>query len=572
MPAITLDTRVLAKYYFTQDKIVQHHIDSFNKFLDTGLQKIINEQQIIETDIEGTCLKLGKIRVENPVVKEADGAIERLHPNEARLRNLSYSAPLFLEMTVVKEGQDTQDEPIEANIGQLPIMLKSKVCNLVDMTDEEKISDGEDPLDCGGYFIVGGTERVVMTLEDLAPNKILTEYGERYGDKIEVAKVFSQKRGYRALVVVERGRKSLLEVSFPSITGRLNFITLIRALGIVTDQDIVTAVSTDPEIVKFMLENLDEAEVETMHEAIEKIGLRVAAGQAREYQIKRANYVLDRYLLPHLGDKPEDRISKANFLARMAESCFELALGKRDEDDKDHYSNKRLKLAGDLMEDLFRVSFNKLSRDIKYQLERASMRNRELNVATIVRADVLTDRLQHPLATGNWVGGRTGVSQLLDRNDHISTLSHLRRVISPLSRAQPHFEARDLHPTQWGRLCPSETPEGPNCGLVKNFAEMVELSTGVDDVDPIKQALYNLGVEKFQFIQPEIIEYEIDSVEKEEFESEFEEKAIGIKKTEGEFSDEDAVSDTDIEPVEKMRDDLDDDFLGGIDYDGGIDE
>jgi len=572
VPAITLDTRVLAKYYFTQDKIVQHHIDSFNKFLDTGLQKIINEQQIIETDIEGTCLKLGKIRVENPVVKEADGAIERLHPNEARLRNLSYSAPLFLEMTVVKEGQDTQDEPIEANIGQLPIMLKSKVCNLVDMTDEEKISDGEDPLDCGGYFIVGGTERVVMTLEDLAPNKILTEYGERYGDKIEVAKVFSQKRGYRALVVVERGRKSLLEVSFPSITGRLNFITLIRALGIVTDQDIVTAVSTDPEIVKFMLENLDEAEVETMHEAIEKIGLRVAAGQAREYQIKRANYVLDRYLLPHLGDKPEDRISKANFLARMAESCFELALGKRDEDDKDHYSNKRLKLAGDLMEDLFRVSFNKLSRDIKYQLERASMRNRELNVATIVRADVLTDRLQHPLATGNWVGGRTGVSQLLDRNDHISTLSHLRRVISPLSRAQPHFEARDLHPTQWGRLCPSETPEGPNCGLVKNFAEMVELSTGVDDVDPIKQALYNLGVEKFQFIQPEIIEYEIDSVEKEEFESEFEEKAIGIKKTEGEFSDEDAVSDTDIEPVEKMRDDLDDDFLGGIDYDGGIDE
>ncbi len=573
MLTITLDTRVLTKYYFTQDKIVQHHIDSFNKFLDTGLQKIIDEQQIIETDIEGTYLKLGRIRVENPVVSEADGATNRLFPNEARLRNLSYSAPLYLEMSVVKEGQETQDEPIEAKIGQLPIMLKSKVCNLIGMSDDEKISNGEDPLDCGGYFIVGGTERVVMTLEDLAPNKILTEYGERYGDKIEVAKVFSQKKGYRALVVVERGRKSLLEVSFPSITGRLNFITLIRALGIVTDQDVVTAVSSDPEIVKFMLENLDEAEVDTMQDAIEKIGMRVAAGQAREYQIKRANYVLDRYLLPHLGDKPEDRISKANFLARMAESCFELALGKRNEDDKDHYSNKRLKLAGDLMEDLFRVSFNKLSRDIKYQLERASMRNRELNVATIVRADVLTDRLQHPLATGNWVGGRTGVSQLLDRNDHISTLSHLRRVISPLSRAQPHFEARDLHPTQWGRLCPSETPEGPNCGLVKNFAEMVELSTGVDDTDPIKQALYNLGVEKFQFIQPEIIEVEYDSAEKEEFESEFEEKAIGIKKTEGEFSEEEeAVSETHAAPAEKEHDDMDDDFLGGIDYDGGIDE
>ena len=539
--------------------------------MDTGLQKIIDEQKIIETDIEGTYLKLGRIRVEYPVVKEADGAIEKLYPNEARLRNLSYSAPLYLEMSVVKEGVETQEEPIEANVGQLPIMLKSKVCNLVGMADEEKIKNGEDPLDCGGYFIVGGTERVVMTLEDLAPNKILTEYGERYGDKIEVSKVFSQKKGYRALVVVERGRKSLLEVSFPSITGRLNFITLVRALGIVTDQDIVTAVSSDPEIVKFMLENLDEAEVDTMQAAIEKIGVRVAAGQAREYQIKRANYVLDRYLLPHLGDRPEDRISKANFLARMAESCFELALGKRNEDDKDHYSNKRLKLAGDLMEDLFRVSFNKLSRDIKYQLERASMRNRELNVATIVRADVLTDRLQHPLATGNWVGGRTGVSQLLDRNDHISTLSHLRRVISPLSRAQPHFEARDLHPTQWGRLCPSETPEGPNCGLVKNFAEMVELSTGVDDIEPIKLMLYNLGVEKFRFIQPEIVEVVYDSAEKEEFESEFEEKAIGIKKTESEEGE--AMPEIEEENKSSERDhDVDDDFLGGMDYEGGIEE
>ena len=147
------------------------------------------------------------------------------------------------------------------------------------------------------------------------------------------------------------------------------------------------------------------------------------------------------------------------------------------------------------MEDLFRVSFNRLARDIKYQLERANMRNRDLNVITVVRADVLTERLGHPLATGNWVGGRAGVSQLLDRIDYMASLSHLRRVISPLSRAQPHFEARDLHPTQWGRICPSETPEGPNCGLVKNFAQMVEVSTDVFDVKGLKQTLYNLNVE-----------------------------------------------------------------------------
>ncbi len=478
--------------YFTTKKIVQHHINSYNKFLEHGLQKIIDEQGVIETDLEDIYVKLGNIRVENPVVKEADGAIEKLYPNEARLRNLSYSAPLFLEMSVV-QGEEEQ-EPREAKIGQLPIMIKSNICSLVGIEDEEMVRHGEDPLDPGGYFIVNGTERVVMTLEDLAPNKILAEYGERYGDPIEVAKVFSQRRGYRALVVVERGRKSLLEVSFPSISGRLNFITLMRALGVETDEDLVKVVSYDPEIMKFMFENLEEAEVGTVEEAMEKIGGKVASGQAREYQIKRANYVIDRYLLPHLGNAPEDRVAKAYFLGRMAESCFELALGRRNSDDKDHYSNKRLKLTGDLMEDLFRVAFNRLARDVKYQLERANMRNRELNVSTLVRADVLTDRLQHPLATGNWVGGRSGVSQLLDRTDYISTLSHLRRVISPLSRAQPHFEARDLHPTQWGRLCPSETPEGPNCGLVKNFAQLVELSTGTEDIDHIKNMLYNFGV------------------------------------------------------------------------------
>jgi len=488
-----LNREILSRAYFTRDKIVRHHIDSFNDFLDYGMQKVITEQGVIETDIEDTYVKLGAIRVGKPLAKEADGAQDVLYPNDARLRDITYSAPIHLEMTIVQG--DVENEPMEAIIGQLPMMLMSKNCNLVDMTHNEMIVVGEDPLDPGGYFIVNGTERVLMTLEDLAPNKILVEFEERYGDRIEVAKVFSERRGYRALAVVERGRKSIIEVSFPSISGRLAFVTLMRALGIETDEDIVNTVSYDPEVVKFMMENLEEAEAHTCEEAVEKVGGRVAAGQTGEYQIKRANYVIDRYLLPHLGNEPGHRIVKAQYLGRMAEACFELALGRRTRDDKDHYSNKRLKLSGNLMEDLFRVSFNRLARDIKYQLERANMRNRDLNVITVVRADVLTERLGHPLATGNWVGGRAGVSQLLDRIDYMASLSHLRRVISPLSRAQPHFEARDLHPTQWGRICPSETPEGPNCGLVKNFAQMVEVSTDVFDVKGLKQTLYNLNVE-----------------------------------------------------------------------------
>ncbi len=378
-------------------------------------------------------------------------------------------------------------------------MVGSNKCNIAGFTDEELIDIGEDPADPGGYFCVNGSERVLMTSEDLAPNKILAEYDTKYGDEVQVAKTFSQRRGYRALVLCERTRDGLLEVSFPSVSGSIDFVTLVRALGLESDEEIVHRVSEDPEIVKFMLENLEEAEVQTTEEAIETLGKRVASGQGKNYQLKRANYVIDRYLLPHLHEEgveeEEVRINKAFYLCRMAEACFELALGRRESDDKDHYANKRLKVSGDLMTDLFRTALNKLARDVKYQLERANMRNRQLSVSTVVRSDVLTERLEHPIATGNWVGGRSGVSQLVDRTDFMGVLSHLRRLRSPLSRSQPHFEARDLHATQWGRICPSETPEGPNCGLVKNFAQAMELSQDVSDPQGLKQELAEMGVQ-----------------------------------------------------------------------------
>ena len=485
-----LDRRVLARAYFTHDRLVRHQIDSFNRFLDEGLQRVINEHKIIELDIPDTYIRLGRVWVERPMVKEADGTRRKIFPAEARLRNLTYAAPIYLEAQIIDEGRELEEEVVE--IGMLPIMLKSKACNLNEVDDVTKV--GEDPLDPGGYFIINGSERALVTLEDLAPNKILLEKEEKYGEEVEVAKCFSQRAGYRALVVVERAKDNILEVTFPQLPKPIQFVVLMKALGVETDQEIIEMVSTNPEIMKFMLENVEVAEVETQEEAIEYIGKRVAPGQSREYRIQRANQVLDHYFLPHLGVEPEARRAKAFFLARMAEMVFELHLGLRKEDDKDHYANKRLKLAGDLIEEIFRVAFLRLIKDIKYQLERAKARGRPLKMSTAVRSDVLTDRIMHPMATGNWVGGRTGVSQLIDRHNYMSVLSHLRRVVSPLSRSQPHFEARDLHPTQWGRVCPNETPEGPNCGLVKNFAQYAEVSIGTNE-EEVKRILYSLGVE-----------------------------------------------------------------------------
>jgi DNA-directed RNA polymerase subunit B" len=479
--------------FLKKRELVRQHIDSFNDFVENRLQQIVDETGKIETDV-GVEVRLGKIRVDKAEVIEADGARNKIKPFEARLRNLSYFSPIYLEMTPVKDGDEGETE--EVKIGMLPTMIKSKICNLYGLSRDELIAAGEDPLDPGGYFIVNGSERALVTIEDLAPNKIMLEKSEKYQKVTEVAKVFSKRGGFRALVTVERDRDGMIGVSFPSVPGTIPFVILMKALGVETDQEIVKTISEDPEILQNILENLEEyLHVKTKDDAMEIIGKKVAAGQTREYRLKRAEQVIDRYLLPHIGVEPEDRIRKAHYLGRMVLRVLELALGRRGPDDKDHYANKRLRLAGDLMEDLFRVAFYNLTRDIKYQLERSVVRGKEPSVQTAVRADVLTERIRHALATGNWVGGRAGVSQLLDRTNYLSVLSHLRRAISPLSRSQPHFEARDLHPTQWGKICPSETPEGPNCGLVKNLALACEFSTGYDE-NIILPKLYELGVKK----------------------------------------------------------------------------
>jgi DNA-directed RNA polymerase subunit B len=513
--------RELVDAFYKERSIVNHQISSYNDFLDRRLQNIVDstiigqeeemERGYIYPEIEGYKIKFGKLSVKSPEVKEADGTTRSLTPMEARLRDLTYEAPITLEFIPVKD--EVEYEPEEVKIGELPIMLKSKSCNLakrnierkkereliIDEYNNELINLQEDPLDPGGYFISNGTERVLITVEDLAPNRVLVETTKKYGNAVEVAKVFSQREGYRALTVVEKKKDGMLMVSLPTTYGQIPLMILLRALGMENDEEIVDVISVDPKMEPFVFANIEECAneygISSMEEAVAYLGKKFAGGQAKEYRIKRVETLLDRNLLPHLGNESTDRITKAIFMARMGMAVLELALGKREEDDKDHYANKRLKLAGDLMEDLFRVSFTALCKDLKYQIERVHAKGKEIKITSSLRSDVLSQRIHHALATGNWVGGRAGISQLLDRTSNLAVLSHLRRVTSPLTRSQPHFEARDLHSTQWGRLCPNETPEGPNCGLVKNLALTVEISEGFDEKE-VENMLKDLNVKE----------------------------------------------------------------------------
>lgn len=473
----------LIESYFRVNPLVKQQLTSYNKFVERGIQEVIDRIGKVQTNVEGFELKLGKVRIEQPRYYEVKGGYRQIMPNEARLRNLTYAAPIFLEIIPVFNGVE---RPVYSDvfIGEMPVMLKSKLCYLSTMRRDELIENGEDPDDPGGYFVINGSERVLVSIEDLVPNKLMVTK-ERNGI---VAKVFSTHHGFRARCVVERNQDGLYAAEFPSTPTGIPLVQLLRVLDFDTKDKILDAFSHMRYIKNDVILNLENEQSTNKEEAIEMLSRRLSPGQPAEFRLNRMENLIDNYLLPHLGVTSAARVDKARYLVRMAERATRVAYKKVVPDDKDHYANKRVKLAGDMMEELFRYAFQFLIKDLVYQASRADARGRRLQVHTLIRQDVMGDRIKYAMATGNWIAGQTGVSQLLDRVSCLSTLSHLRRVISPLSKKHPHFKARDLHGTHIGKLCPNETPEGPSCSLVKNLAVMAEVSIGIEE-DEIERIL-----------------------------------------------------------------------------------
>ena len=536
----------IVESYFEQRSLVNHQLASYNDCIPLSdgmmsrMDRIVrnirigtdepvedNDGGIIKLDVldKEIVIRMKNIHLGRPTIKEANGAEHPATPMECRLRKLTYFSPVYLDFKIIDEDEPTPLIEERVHIGNLPIMVRSAQCNLhanhishlcgdadrklsphTSTEDADRLKEllrrsGEDPLDPGGYFIINGTERVLISMEDLAPNRVTVEKNKKYAHETEVAKIFSQKDGVRKPLNVEKRRDGMLMVKIPSAgTTPIPVVLLMRALGMENDKEIFAAIAGPVEAMKYTVANINDVKdneeygVESTEEALQWLEKKFAAGQQKEYREARIQNLLDKELLPHLGSSEENREKKAIFLGRIVRQVLEMAITDRDPNDKDHYANKRVRLAGDLIEDLYRVSMQQLARDLKYQLERHHNRKRELRINACLRPDVLTQKIMHALATGNWVGGRSGVSQLLDRTTYLAALSHMRRVTSPLVRSQPHFEARDLHPTHWGRLCPNETPEGQNCGLVKNAAQMIDVSEEVAEAD-VKELLREAGVD-----------------------------------------------------------------------------
>lgn len=469
---------IVVKKYLQEHSLVESNVTSFNDFIENRMQEIINEISagINQEDFE---IHFGKIKVGRPQIIESDGSTSYVMPYEARIRNLTYSAPITLEITIKKEGQI--DSGV-VEIGRIPVMVKSKVCNTYGLSKEELIQNYNDPLDTGGYFIVNGNERVMIMSEDLAENQ---PFVEKNSKKQLLLRMFSSRGTYRIPTIISESKDGILEVSFSRFRN-IPAVIVLKALGMVKEADIAKYVGKETDS---LIVNLYEyANLATTEDAMLKLAEDSSVQGTKKEILDRIKQRIDSYLLPNIGQKKEDRIKKAITLCKMIKQFLIAKENPNLRTDKDHYANKRIRLSGDLMANLFRVNLGILVRDIQYSLQKSVKRRKLFSIKTIAKSTLFSHRVESAIATGSWTGDRSGVTQNMDKTNYLATISQLQRVSSMLPSEQENFMARTLHPTHYGKLCPIETPEGTEIGLRKNLSILCKISTRIilDEVQFVK--------------------------------------------------------------------------------------
>ena len=468
-----LKTRQLLEAYYKENSVVESQIQSYNYFIEEGLQEIImgfdksNVPEYLHEVYDEVNLKIEGVELGTPEHIEVDGSKTKLTPQIARMRGLTYSAPLTLKISTTI---GSQVETFEVQIARMPILLKSNFCVLKDKSFEELIDLGEDPYEPGGYFIVNGTEKVVVLMEDLSLNKFFIE--EIDSDE-PIGKMFSERGVYKSLQEVKLQKDGAYVYTFGNFKNIPIFL-LIKALHTMSDREIVELLNIQDSDILFQLS--EYSQYTTKDELYDLLAKRFGlVGNIKEKD-DRINFYLDNFVLPHVGTQEHNRVQKAELICKLFKKYYNTMQGVSELDDKDSSTNKRVKLVGQLFEQMFVGNFQELIVDILTNFQRMIKRNRFSSMKIIIREQLLTQKINSALAVGTWSDGRKGVAQYLKRGNYFDMLSHITRVVSPLATSQENFLARELHPTQYGRLCPVETPEGHSIGLRKNLAIMTDVT------------------------------------------------------------------------------------------------
>jgi DNA-directed RNA polymerase II subunit RPB2 len=497
----------IAQTYFDSYSPAYHQISSYNAFMSESLPRIITN-----TDFQYTKDKDPKVYVVNfkdvwiskPEYTEPNGYTHKCYPQECRIRNFNYVCKIFatiLRFTCEEEKVIETETFPDVYLGAIPCMIMSEYCHLNEKDAQSKIKMGECPQDPGGYFIINGSEKALMSQDRMAHETFVFETkketirlpiqgSEKYislscaysAEVRSYSKYFEpnitttyMKLSQRQL---EKGENERLYMELPLLRAPVPWPVVFMALGVINKNDIIQYICdpSDTEMISLLEPSLDHpffSEADPQDVAMRYLAEFSTQKDNQERQIR---VVLAEKLFQNV---PEPYM-KRFYLGHMTHQLLATALGRRPEDDRDHYGKKRVETAGSLINNLFKSIWKRIIRDANNILTK----KRAHDLKQIFYGKI-SGYIRGPFATGNWTAVKTtnkpakvGVSQLHNRHNPIAAISGLRRVITPGDKNSKITEPRHLHSSQWAYICPVETPEGQSTGLIKNLSMLTHVSLG----------------------------------------------------------------------------------------------
>ena len=528
--------------FFKKDRVlINHHLNSYNYFMDKELQGIIREKEFNKIRINNKEsydeekqvfkeiyeVEFGKVYISKPVLYDKPNKL--MYPNEARLRKLTYGANMYLDIhhrTITTNDNDEETITHHSTLekypcGRMPIMVGSKYCVLSDQNNLTKMEMGEGLYDEGGYFIVKGSEKVIICQEKICENKIccFPVKSTKYSNEAFIWSVVPNNPSVLSRVFLrmkinkDTQNSNVIRVNLRRFKQDIPLVIIFRALNFISDKSIVELIvynissENNYALMDKLKASIDEAkQINTQKLALEYISKYIVGIQSQKYRTNKCKLkytfeVLLNDLFPHVGESP---IKKAYFLGYMVNKMLQTNLGTLEYDDRDSFLNKRVETSGELMSQLFRAYFGKFIKELKGVCDKDMMAGRisELpqNLSKKLKPNSIENDIKFALSTGNWglknnmAKGRKGIAAVLQRFTYLGTLSNLRRIVTAgLDKNGKTVDPRKLHCTQWGVICPFETPEGGSIGLVKNMALMCHITIPCS-AEPVLACLEELGV------------------------------------------------------------------------------
>ncbi|XP_054160707.1 DNA-directed RNA polymerase III subunit RPC2-like [Oppia nitens] len=493
--------------------LIKQHLDSFNHFIDKEIKNVLkaNERITCESD-PNWYVRYLDIRVGKPEIEEGFNVVRLTSPHECRLRDISYCAPINVDIEYMRGQQRVIRN--DHTIGRMPIMLRSANCVLNNKTFSELVALNECPYDPGGYFVINGSEKVILIHEQLSRNRILIEDGP----VCQVTSTTSERKSRTNLIINKKRQIIMKHNSF--LDEGIPIFIVFKAMGFESESEITELIcgitsdnqNIDSNLLIPSIEVCHKAQIWTSEMALKYMANKLKSktpmtgrvewnsNERRKPAVEITRELLATTIVAHIPVKEFNFRLKGIYLAQMVKRLICALNNPSFIDDRDYYGNKRLELAGSLIAILFEDLLKRFNSELRAIADKniPKIKVSQFDIVKHMRQDLITNGLVNAIATGNWTlkrfkMERVGVSQVLSRLSYISCLGMMTRINSQFEKTRKTSGPRSLQASQWGLVCPCDTPEGESCGLIKNLALMTHITTDVDEQSIVRICL-NIGL------------------------------------------------------------------------------